>query len=119
MKAFKDTPYRGNEEELAVLRWIPRYGEVVEQACKEYAPNHVCTYLFELAQRYNTFYNKHSILGKTQNGLKAKSLTPNASTKHLALSIEQRALRLALTGATAQVIENGLGVLGIKVPRKM
>ena len=113
------TNYEFNEEEMAVLRWIPRYGEVVEQACKEYAPNHVCTYLFELAQRYNTFYNKHSILGKTQNGLKAKSLTPNASTKHLALSIEQRALRLALTGATAQVIENGLGVLGIKVPRKM
>lgn len=51
-----------NPEELAVLRWVYRYPEVVLQAGKEFAPHLVATYLYELAQRFNSFYNKHSIL---------------------------------------------------------
>ncbi len=107
-----------NAEEMAVLRWIPRYGEVIEQACKEYAPSHVCTYLYELAQRFNSFYNKHSILGGSQDEHVAGSTWQVAA----ATSYEPQAtrqFRLALTAATAQVIKNGLNVLGIRAPNKM
>ena len=88
-----------NEEELAILRWLYRYPEVVLEAGEEYLPSVVCGFLYELAKRYNTFYNKHWIL--------------NAKSKR------QRQLRLTLTAATARVIKNGLFLLGIQAPRKM
>ncbi|NMB57166.1 arginine--tRNA ligase [Candidatus Beckwithbacteria bacterium] len=88
-----------NQEELFILKWLYRFPEIVEKSAKEFAPNHLCTYLYDLAQRYNTFYNKHSIL-KAENE-------------------RQKQLRLALTQATAQVIKNGLKLLGINAPNTM
>ncbi len=88
-----------NAEELSVLRWIYRFPEVVMQAAVEYVPNHICSYLHELAQRYNTFYNRHRIL--------------NADTE------EEIQMRLLMTTATGQVIKNGLRLLGIEAPDRM
>jgi arginyl-tRNA synthetase len=94
--------YKPNSEEMAVLRWIYRFPEVVEEAALKYSPNLVCNFLFELAQRFNTFYNKHSIL------------TPEENSKG-----EGRNFRLGLTAATGQVLKNGLGLLGIEVLDRM
>ena len=55
--------------------------------------------MFDLAQRYNAFYNKHSVLSA-----KSKS---------------EKELRLLMTAAVAQVLKNGLGFLGLEVPEKM
>ncbi len=99
---FKGSTFKGMKfarEEQAILRWLYRYPEVVKQAAKEYAPSVVCTYLFELAQRFNTFYNKHSILR--------------------ADSSDQVEFRLALSASVAQILYNGLYLLGIKAPKKM
>ena len=85
-----------NAEELAILRWLYRFPEVVLQAGQENAPNVICNFLYELAQRFNTFYNQHKIIGS-----------------------QNEARRLQLTAATAQVLENGLRLLGIKAPEKM
>jgi arginyl-tRNA synthetase len=82
-----------------------RFPEVVEQAGKEYAPSVACCFLYELAQRFNAFYNKHRILNK--------------SNEKEVMSNEQSMFRLAMTAAVAQVIKNGLSILGIKAPRKM
>ena len=82
-----------NTEELAILRWLYRFPEVVAEAGKRYEPSQICTYLYDLAQRFNTFYNKHAILGSQ--------------------------FRLALTAAVGQVVKNGLWLLGIKSPEKM
>ncbi len=49
-----------SDEGLSVLRWLYRFPEVVEQAAEELSPNRICTYLFELAGRYNSFYSKHN-----------------------------------------------------------
>jgi len=91
-----------NKEELAVLRTIYKFSEVIEQAGKNYSPNLICNYLYDLAQKYNTFYNKHRIL--TQNSK---------------LTTEQTNFRLLLTSASAQIIKTGLNLLGIKCPEKM
>lgn len=88
-----------NDEELSLLRTIYQFPEVVAEAGRNYTPNIICTFLFDLAQKYNNFYNKHSIL-------KADSKT-------------SRDFRLALTRATATVLENGLRLLGIEAPEKM
>lgn len=89
-----------NEEELGVFRWLDRFPEVVSDAAREFAPNLVCNYLFELAQRFNTFYNKHRILDET-------------------LTLEEKSFRLGLTKSVKQVLDNGLGLLGIEIPEKM
>ncbi len=88
-----------NEEELAVLRWLYRFPEVVEKATEQYAPNLLCNFLFELAQRFNSFYSKHRII------------TPEEEATS--------AFRAALTAAVAQVLANGLGLLGIPTPEKV
>ncbi|KKU31514.1 MAG: Arginine-tRNA ligase [Candidatus Amesbacteria bacterium GW2011_GWC1_46_24] len=86
-------------EEEKIIRWIYRFGEVVEEAAGRYAPNLLCNYLFELAQGYNSFYNKCSILGAQGPG--------------------ERDFRLLLTAATGQVLKNGLSLLGIEAPDRM
>ncbi len=88
-----------NNEELALLRTIYQFPEVIQEAGENYAPNLVCNFLYDLAQKYNFFYNKHSIL-------KAKNQ-------------KLRGFRLALTAAVSQVLENGLNLLGITAPERM
>ena len=85
-------------EEFAILRTLHRFPEVVLEAGKNLAPNVICTYLFDLAQKFNLFYQKIPIL----------------NTKE-----EERNFRLQLTKATSQVIKNGLHLLGIGVLEKM
>ena len=106
-----------NNEENLVLRLIYRFPEIVEEAAQNYAPNILCKYLFDLASDFNTFYNKHSILGdkkqvtseKTENG----EINLSPITSHLSQ------FRLNLTAATAQVLQNGLYLLGIATLERM
>jgi len=88
-----------NNEELAVLRWIYRFPEVVEEAAGRYSPNLLCNFIYELAQRYNTFYNKCSILSAQSSG--------------------EREFRLLLTKSVGDVLKKGLNLLGISAPEKM
>ena len=76
---------------------LDQFPEIVARSTEEYAPHHICTYLFALAQEFNTFYNSRKIVG----------------------SGEHEAYRLSLTEATAVVLRNGLKLLGIIAPEKM
>lgn len=82
-----------NSDELVILRWIYRFPEIVEVAAKTFSPNLICSYLFELAKRFNSFYATSPIL--------------------------ENDFRLALTEATSIVLKNGLTILGIEAPEKM
>ena len=88
-----------NSEEISLLRTLYRFPEVIKEAGENYAPNLICNFLYDLAQKYNLFYNKHSIL-------KAK----NQKSKDF---------RLALTTAVSQILKNGLYLLGISAPERM
>jgi arginyl-tRNA synthetase len=85
-----------DDTELAVLRKIYLFGEVIERAAKEFAPNMVCEYLLELSKNFNGFYSNNQVIGS-----------------------DNEKFRLALTAAVAQVLENGLKLLQIEVPDKM
>lgn len=91
--------YVFSSEELALVRQLSQFGGVVEKAAVEFAPHHLAAFLFELAQRFNTFYNKHSIL--------------------TAEKAQQTQARLALTQATQQILVKGLSLLGIQTPEAM
>ena len=84
-------------EEIEVMRTIYQFGEVVERAAKDLAPNVVVAYLVDLAQKFNGFYNKCSILDAG----------------------EKKGLRLLLTRSVSNVMKNGLWVLGIKAVERM
>ncbi len=102
-------PLALNSEELAILRFIYRFPEVVQIAAIQYSPNLVCTFLYELAQRFNTFYNKHRII--------PSDLSNHSS--HFNHSNHSAAFRLLLTSSVSQVLKNGLTLLGIQTPEKM
>ena len=48
-----------NTDELNVLRIINQFPEIVEQAGIQFAPNIIANYLYNLAQKYNYFYQKN------------------------------------------------------------
>ncbi len=85
-----------NREEEVLLRTLYLYPEVIEKVAKIYSPHLLVGYLFDLAQKFNYFYQKHPIL-KSEN----------------------KNLRLALSAAVGQIIRNGLLLLGIEVVDKM
>ena len=91
--------WQPNIEELSVLRTLYKFPEMVEQAGKQNAPNQICNYLYDLAQKYNSFYGKNRIL----------QLSDTSKSN----------FRLMLTAATGQILKNGLGLLGIEVVEKM
>lgn len=85
-----------DEGELTVLRSLVRFPETIEIAAKNYSPNLLCSYLYDLAQKFNSFYNKDRIIGS-----------------------DNEEFRLALTFGVGQVLKNGLKLLGIKTPERM
>ena len=88
-----------NNDELVLIRSLLKYPETVLEAAKAYAPNYLCTYLYDLSQKYNLFYQKNPIL-------KAEDT-------------EQKNLRLKITLAVSNVLQHGLNLLGIKTVKKM
>jgi len=84
-------------EEEILLRTLYRYEEAVVEAAQELAPNKIAEFLYDLAQKFNSFYNKHRVIG----------------------SGEAEPFRLWLTYSTAEILKKGLGLLGISCPEKM
>lgn len=83
------------EEEL-VLRHLMHFPEIVSYAASLYAPNIICEYLYQLAQKFNLFYAKHKIVNS-----------------------ENEQFRLHVTQSVGQTIKNGLTLLGIPTVDKM
>ncbi|OGM76596.1 arginine--tRNA ligase, partial [Candidatus Woesebacteria bacterium RIFOXYA1_FULL_43_9] len=102
-----------NEEERALLRHLVHYPEMVEEAAARFAPNLLCEYLYQLASKFNTFYNIHRIL----NSNKHRILESEKSRGDL-MKLDVN-FRLSLTSAVAQVLSSGLSLLGIEAPERM
>ncbi len=77
---------------------LARYPEVVEVAGKELEPHQIATYLVDLAQAYQSYYNNHQFL------------VDDADTRNA---------RLALGTAVQRVLANGLELLGVSAPEEM
>jgi arginyl-tRNA synthetase len=86
------------EAELALLRALSRYPEIVALAAEGRAPQHVVHYLRDLAAAFHAYYNAHRILID---------------------DARLRDARVLLAVATQQVIRNGLELLGVSAPEKM
>lgn len=85
-----------DDGERALARKIGEYPEVLQKAVNELMPHHICTYLYELAQEFNRFYEKSKVI-----------------------SDPRQATRLKLVELYADVLKDGLSLLGIAAPDKM
>lgn len=99
VKKLDADDYNQSPIEEQLLKFLADFPKVVEKAALQFAPNYVCSYLYDLARQFSDFYNQMPIL-------KAESE-------------QARAFRLKLALAVGQVIKNGLGLLGIEVVEKM
>ncbi|MBL8261647.1 MAG: arginine--tRNA ligase [Xanthomonadaceae bacterium] len=81
-----------------ILIDLSRWPEIVETAGKELEPHQIATFLVELAQSFQSFFNEYHFVvddADTRNG------------------------RLAIAHAVQQVLANGLGLLGVSAPEEM
>jgi arginyl-tRNA synthetase len=98
LPAGRQIDHNLEQEEIDLLRTLVKYPDVVYEAGKNFAPNFIANYLYDLAQRFNLFYQKHSVLQSDD---------------------EVKQFRLALTQATANILKKGLDLLGIKTVERM
>lgn len=52
-----------NEQERILALKVSEFPEVIEKVLQEYMPHHICTYLYELTQEFNRFYEKEKVIG--------------------------------------------------------
>ncbi len=85
-----------DEYERPLVRKLSEYPEVLHKATIDLLPHHICTYLYELAQAFNRFYEHAKVVGD-----------PREST------------RLTLVTLYADILKDGLELLGIIAPDTM
>ena len=92
--AALDTP-----EDMALLRKMAGFEDMVATAAQALAVHHVSHYLMDLAGMLHSYYAKHQVL--------------------LADDTARTLSRLALLRAVSQVLRNGLDLLGVSAPEAM
>ncbi|MBP7151388.1 MAG: arginine--tRNA ligase [Paludibacteraceae bacterium] len=88
-----------SEKERYLIQLLTEFPEVVKEAGNEFNPALIANFLYELVKEYNQFYHDYSILKEENTDL--------------------RNFRLVLSSAIAEVIKNGMALLGIEVPERM
>lgn len=83
-------------EDRMLVRKLGEYYEVIELSTQTLEPHHICTYLFELAQEFNRYYEKHQVVGS-----------------------EYEQHRAGLVALYADTLQAGLMILGISAPDQM
>ena len=82
--------------ERSLARKVAEYPDAVQKAVEDLMPHHICTYLYELAQTFNRFYEHNRVIGD-----------------------DRQAIRLQLVEHYADILHDGLSILGIAAPEKM
>ena len=82
----------------ALMLQLAKYPDMLTAAAQDFAPHDVSFYLRELAAAYHSYYDAERILVDDE---------------------AVKMARLALVAATAQVLHNGLSVLGVSAPTRM
>ncbi|GAC1601552.1 MAG: arginine--tRNA ligase [Candidatus Saccharimonadales bacterium] len=84
----------GQERGLAAK--IAEYPDVMDRAIAELMPHYICTYLYDLAQVFNRFYEVSRVIGD-----------------------EREATRLRLVALYADTLKDGLEILSIAAPERL
>ena len=85
-----------DSEERRLARKLGHFEDAFLRSLNELAPHHLCTYLYELSQTFNLFYENTQVVGDQRQGI-----------------------RIRLVSTYADVLRRGLGILGIEAPEKV
>ena len=87
------------ETEQEVIFLLSQFGSKIEEAGNELSPSVIAQYVYDLAKEYNRFYAESPIFNEEHLGLMK--------------------FRVVLSKTVADVINRGMGLLGINVPARM
>lgn len=98
---FLSTPITSElqPKEIALVKRLNEFGEVVKQAGAELNPSLLANYAYDLGKQFNQFYHDHSILNEPDEQVMRQ--------------------RLQLAYLTSMVLQKAVGLLGIEMPDKM
>ena len=85
-------------QELSLAKHLLRFGEVVGAVARDLKPHMLCTYLYDLATKFSSFYENCPVIQSEQ---------------------PLRSSRLALSDLTSRTLATGLDLLGIEHPEQM
>ncbi|SMO68151.1 arginine--tRNA ligase [Melghirimyces algeriensis] len=86
------------EGEFDLLQKLAEFPEEVGVAARQMSPHRVVRYLFDLSTLFHSYYNAHRVIQEDEDLTRA---------------------RLSLLVGVAQVLKNGLGMIGVSAPVKM
>ncbi|MDX1409080.1 MAG: DALR anticodon-binding domain-containing protein, partial [Saprospiraceae bacterium] len=92
-------PYQLVQAERDLVGLMGTYREVVMQAAAQYNPGLIANFCYQLAKEFHRYYHDYRIL--------------NAET------LEARKVRMQLIARIADMLEAGMGLLGIQMPERM
>ncbi|MDR9410150.1 MAG: arginine--tRNA ligase, partial [Balneolaceae bacterium] len=87
-----------HESEITLIKKLIAFPEAISLAAQHREPHRLITYLNELASSFTSFYHDCRIIGEEEEIMQA---------------------RTGLAKASATVLANGLGILGIEAPDRM
>lgn len=93
-----DFSFLKEKEEFSVVRILEMFPKIIEDSAAHYKPHILAGYLIELAQIFNNFYHKHTIIQMDKDYEKP---------------------RLLLASCVKTVLKTGLGLLGVQAPEEM
>lgn len=88
----------GHDSEVELVKQLLKLDDVLQAVVEDFLPNRICEYLFELAQKFNQFYEACPVLSAAE---------------------PDRTSRLILCDLTARAIKLGLTLLGIPLLERM
>ena len=86
-------------DEKKLMLQAARYNEALSSAYAEKAPHRICSYIYELANDFNSFYHEHRILAEED--------------------AEQQASWIALLVLVRRILLDAIDVLGFSAPERM
>lgn len=95
-KPAKITTEEISQTEKNLIFTLSQFPLLVEQAAKNFSPNIIAQYAFQIAQKFNEFYHAEQVIGS-----------------------QRQQFKLALVDAFSTVLNNALALLGINVLKKM
>lgn len=88
-----------NDSEKALMMVLSRLNSVIQPAFQEKAPHKICSYIYELANAFNSFYHETKILGEENE--------------------KQKTSWIQVLVLTKKVLETSIGLLGFEAPDRM
>lgn len=91
--------FTGESTEKALMIELALFSQVIEAAYQETAPHKICSYIYDLANAFNSFYHEVRILGEEDEAKKDSYLS--------------------LLALTREVLEQCIELLGFSAPERM